>query len=48
MSRNKRQIVVLDRAEWLRWLDPETPEKDVLRPSAAGSLSVERVERVQG
>ena len=44
---HNRQIVVLDRAEWMRWLDPQTPEKDVLRPSAAGSLSVERVERTQ-
>ncbi len=44
---HNRQIVVVDKTDWIRWLDPETAEKEVLRPSVAGSLSVERVERAQ-
>ncbi len=37
-----RQIVVLGREAWGRWLDGPEPEA-VLRPLPAGSLSVERV-----
>jgi putative SOS response-associated peptidase YedK len=27
------QVVVLDRSEWAAWLDPQTSEKDLLKPS---------------
>ncbi len=39
---HRRQIVLLDPADWLRWLNPATPSSDLLRPSAAGFLKVER------
>jgi putative SOS response-associated peptidase YedK len=42
---HNRQIVVLDRGEWTAWLNPETAEDDVLKPSPIGSLKVEKVER---
>ena len=38
-----RQIVVLGRDDWPRWLDPAVPARDLLKPSPAGSLAVERV-----
>ena len=38
-----RQVVVLERARWGAWLDGEAPEADLLRPSMAGTLQVERV-----
>jgi putative SOS response-associated peptidase YedK len=38
-----RQVVVLDRADWAAWLDLTKPEAALLRPSAAGELTVERV-----
>ena len=38
-----RQIVVLPRDQWARWLDPATPAADVLRALPAGSLEVARV-----
>jgi putative SOS response-associated peptidase YedK len=40
-----RQIVTLRPEDWARWLDPRTPEGDVLRPLAAGGLKVEKVEK---
>lgn len=40
---HNRQVVVLDRSDWERWLDPRFPAKDVLRPLPAGSLRVEQV-----
>jgi putative SOS response-associated peptidase YedK len=40
-----RQIVVLDRSKWLAWLNPETAEESLLKPSPPGSLMVEQVER---
>jgi putative SOS response-associated peptidase YedK len=40
-----RQIVVLPRQDWGRWLDPTMPARDVLRPLPAGSLDVARVHR---
>jgi putative SOS response-associated peptidase YedK len=43
-----RQIVVLDRNQWAAWLDPQSDEAELLRPSAAGSLNVEKVERRRG
>jgi putative SOS response-associated peptidase YedK len=42
---HNRQVVVLDRSQWAGWLQSTSPEKDVLRPSAAGSLRVEKVQR---
>lgn len=36
-----RQVVVVPRAQWAAWLDPESDPAEVLRPSPAGSLSVE-------
>ncbi len=38
-----RQVVVLGRDDWARWLDPATPSAELCRPLPAGSLSVERV-----
>jgi putative SOS response-associated peptidase YedK len=38
-----RQVVVLDRADWARWLDPAASSKELLRPLPAGSLNVEQV-----
>jgi putative SOS response-associated peptidase YedK len=38
-----RQVVVLDRADWLAWLDLTRPEAELLRPLPVGSLLVEQV-----
>jgi putative SOS response-associated peptidase YedK len=38
-----RQMVVLDRPDWLAWLDLTRPESELLRPRPAGSLAVEQV-----
>ena len=38
-----RQMVVLDRSDWLAWLDLTRPESELLRPLPAGSLIVEQV-----
>jgi putative SOS response-associated peptidase YedK len=35
-----RQIVVLDRADWARWLDGSAPARALLRPSLEGSFAV--------
>jgi putative SOS response-associated peptidase YedK len=40
---HNRQVVVLDRADWLAWLDLTRPETEPLRPLPAGSLVVEQV-----
>ena len=40
---HNRQIVVLGRADWARWLDPAISAKDMLKPLPAGSLKVEQV-----
>ena len=37
---HSRQIVVVERADWGRWLDPRVPADEVLKPLPAGSLSV--------
>ena len=39
---HRRQIVLLDPADWRRWLDPAVPSAELAKPSAAGFLSVER------
>jgi putative SOS response-associated peptidase YedK len=36
-------MVVLDRSDWLAWLDLTRPEVELLRPLPAGSLIVEQV-----
>jgi putative SOS response-associated peptidase YedK len=38
-----RQVVVLDRADWLAWLDVTRPEAELLKSLPAGSLVVEQV-----
>jgi hypothetical protein len=38
-------MVVLDRSDWLAWLDLSRPEAELLRPLPAGSLFVEQVRR---
>lgn len=40
---HSRQVVVLGRDDWMRWLDPAVPAADILRPAPAGSLHVEQV-----
>lgn len=35
-----RQVVVLSRADWARWLDPAVPARDMLSPSPAGTFDV--------
>ncbi|HEX8256227.1 MAG TPA: SOS response-associated peptidase [Allosphingosinicella sp.] len=42
---HSRQVAVLERADWARWLDPAEPAADILRPLPAGSLQVEAVRR---
>jgi len=34
-----RQIVVIERADWGRWLDPRVPAGELIGPSPAGTLS---------
>jgi putative SOS response-associated peptidase YedK len=38
-----RQMVVLDRSDWLSWLELTRPEAELLRPLPAGSVAVEQV-----
>jgi putative SOS response-associated peptidase YedK len=38
-----RQMVVLDPADWMAWLDLTRPEPELLHPLPAGSLAVEQV-----
>lgn len=40
---HSRQIAVLDRGDWLRWLDPSISAKQILEPLPAGSLPVEQI-----
>lgn len=40
---HNRQVVVLERSDWLAWLDLTKPEADLLRPLSAGSLDVQQV-----
>jgi putative SOS response-associated peptidase YedK len=40
---HNRQVVVLDRVDWLAWLDLTRPQMELLRPLPAGSLTVEQV-----
>jgi putative SOS response-associated peptidase YedK len=36
-------MVVIDRADWLAWLDLTRPEAELLRPLPVGSRAVEQV-----
>ena len=38
-----RQVVLLDRGQAMAWLDLQQPEGELLKPSPAGALDVERV-----
>jgi putative SOS response-associated peptidase YedK len=38
-----RRMMVLDRADWLAWLDLSRPEAELLPPLPSGSLAVEQV-----
>jgi putative SOS response-associated peptidase YedK len=40
---HNRQMVVLDRPDWLAWLDLTRQELELLRPLPAGSLAVEQI-----
>jgi putative SOS response-associated peptidase YedK len=40
---HSRQVVVLDRTDWSRWLDPSVPAKEILKPLSAGALQVEQI-----
>jgi putative SOS response-associated peptidase YedK len=40
---HNRQVVVLPPADFGRWLDPQVPARDVLKPLPAGSLEVEQI-----
>jgi putative SOS response-associated peptidase YedK len=42
---HNRQVVVLLRSQWAVWLDPAQPERELLRPSPAGALNVEQIEK---
>jgi putative SOS response-associated peptidase YedK len=39
---HRRQIVLVPPGDWARWLDPEIPSSELLRPTEAGFLQVER------
>ena len=40
---HNRQVVVLERSDWGRWLDPSVPAHALCRPLPAGTLRVEQV-----
>jgi putative SOS response-associated peptidase YedK len=40
---HSRQVVVVGRADWARWLDPAVPAAEICKPLPAGSLGVARV-----
>ena len=40
---HNRQIAVMDRNDWTRWLDPAMPPGELLRPLPAGSLEVQQI-----
>ncbi|MGE0627582.1 MAG: SOS response-associated peptidase [Hyphomicrobiaceae bacterium] len=40
---HNRQMVVLERSDWVAWLDLTRPEPELLRPLPTGSLNVEQV-----
>ena len=40
---HSRQIVILERADWGRWLDGSAPAAELCRPLRAGALTVSPV-----
>ena len=40
---HSRQICVLNRTDWHRWLDPQVPTAEVLKPLPAGTFDVRQV-----
>jgi putative SOS response-associated peptidase YedK len=40
---HNRQIALLSREDWARWLDPAVPATALLKPLVAGSLAVEQI-----
>ena len=38
-----RQVVVLGKENWRRWLDPSVPAREVLKPLRGGSLEVQQI-----
>lgn len=40
---HNRQVVVLGRKDWARWLNPAVPAGEVLQPALAGTLAVTQV-----
>jgi putative SOS response-associated peptidase YedK len=38
-----RQMVVIERADWARWLDPSVPSATLTRPLPAGTLKVAQI-----
>lgn len=40
---HNRQMVVLEKTDWLAWLDSTRPEAELLRPLPAGNFCVEQV-----
>ncbi len=38
---HRRQVVLLDRRDWAGWLDGSVPAPDLMRPTPAGTLTVE-------
>ena len=38
-----RQVVILERTDWVAWLDGSRPERELLRPLPQGRLTVEQV-----
>ena len=43
MPYHDRQIVVLGRNDWAKWLNPAVPAGDVLGPAPAGTLKVTQI-----
>ncbi|HEX8443406.1 MAG TPA: SOS response-associated peptidase family protein [Allosphingosinicella sp.] len=35
-----RQVMVVPRSDWARWLDPAVPAREILKPSPAGTFDV--------
>ena len=40
---HNRQMVILERRDWVAWLNLTRPEAELLQPLPAGSLAVEQV-----
>jgi putative SOS response-associated peptidase YedK len=40
---HNRQVVVLPPGDFARWLDPQVPAREVLKPAPAGTVSVEQI-----